>query len=591
VRFGFDVAPGAAPGPRNNTATFNYGDGGSPAATIASTTNTVPFNVTPSGGVTGTGDTFGPVAQGSAFDFVNTFTNSGTGADTFDITIAAPNTFPAGTSFLLLRAPNPPLPARGTNNLVANAAPLVDSNGNGTLDTGQLAVGGSVAIIVRVQLPPGASAPAGSFVVAKSATSATTGSTATDTDTLNGITAATLDLRNTAPNSATPSGAENGGTGAGTNTVINQYPATAGGTTRIPLSVTNTSTQPDNYNLAFSGSTLAAGAAPTPLPAGYTVRFMDLNGAIITNTGNIGAGQTVRFFAEVVPPTGATPATVDIFFRATSASGGGASDFLRDQVVVGTLRAIQIEPNNTGQTFQGSSITYSHTLTNNGNVDETVTLTGANDGAGFTSTNYVDLNNNGVIDAGDTVVPADGVLVAAGQTVNILTRVFAPSQASPGAVNTTTLTATATGVIPNTTAPSDTATDTTTVVAGQLRLVKEQALDANNDGTPEGAFSTTNISAAPGQSILYRITVTNIGTQPVSSIIITDATPGFTTYSVPNAASAATLTDPAGAATPAAQAPGNGATGAFRFEFAQTAPQQLLPGQSLIASFGVRVNG
>lgn len=593
VRFGFDVAPNATPGPHNNTATFNYIDTPGGTTTIPSTTNTVPFNVTPTGGVTGTGDNFGPVPQGSLFDFVNTFTNSGTGPDTFDIALTAPGSFPAGTSFLLLRAPNPPLPARGANNLVANAAPLVDSNGNGIPDTGQLAVGGSVAVIVRVQLPPGTSGNNNGpgFSVSKTATSPSTGSSVIDTDVLTSITPATLDLRNSDPNSTTPPGADNGGAGAGTNNIINTYAANAGGTTRILLSVTNTSTQPDNYNLAFSGSTLANAAAPTALPPGYTVRFVDANGAVITNTGNVLPGQTITFFAEVVPPPTATPATLDLFFRATSASGGSASDFLRDQIVVGTRRAIQIEPNNTGQTFQGSSITYGHTITNSGNVDETVVLTSVNSGANFTNVNYVDVNNNGVIDTGDTLVPPAGILVPAGQTVSILTRVFAPSDASPGAANTTTLTATATGAIPNTTAPSDTATDTTTVVAGQLRLVKEQALDANNDGVEDGAFSTANINAAPGQGIRYRITVTNIGTQPVSSIVITDATPGFTTYFAPTAASAATLTDPAGAASPAAAAPNSGGTGALRFEYALTAGQQLLSGQSVVASFGVRVNG
>ncbi len=549
----------------------------------------MPFNITPTGGVTGTGDTFGPASHGASFDFLNTFTNSGTGADTFDITLAQPGTFPAGTSFLLLRAPAGTTRPAGAA-LVPNAAPLIDTNGNGIPDAGQLVVGESVVVVVRVQLPPGASGNnnGAGFAVSKTATSPRTGSTFPVTDTLTTITAATLDLRNTQANSATPSGADNGGTGAGTNNVINTYPATPGTATRIPLSATNTSTQPDSYNLAFS--TTNAFAPATALPAGYTLRFVDVNGAVITNTGSVGAGQTVRFFAEVVPSAGATPQTLDLFFRAISASGGAAapSDFLRDQIQVGTRRAIQITPNNTGQTFQGSSITYSHTITNSGNVDETVTLTSANATPGFTTTNYVDTNNNGVVDAGDVLVPSGGTIrVPAGTTVNILTRVFTPSQASPGAADTTTLTAAGTGTVGGVAAPTGTATDTTTIVVGQLQLLKEQALDANNDGVPDGAFSVSNINAAPGQSIRYRITVTNTGTQPVSNIVITDATPGFTTYTI---AGPATLAVPGGTTTPATVAPADGGTGALRFEFATTPPQQLLPGQSIVATFGVRVN-
>src|SRR5207248_10509006 len=47
-----------------------------------------------------------------------------------------------------------------------------------------------------------------------------------------------------------------------------------------------------------------------------------------------------------------------------------------------------------------------------------------------------------------------------------------------------------------------TATDNSTVISGDLTLLKEQALDANLDGSPDGAYGTTDITtgALPGKA-------------------------------------------------------------------------------------------
>ena len=60
-----------------------------------------------------------------------------------------------------------------------------------------------------------------------------------------------------------------------------------------------------------------------------------------------------------------------------------------------------------------------------------------------------------------------------------------------GVVNTTTLTATTAGLINGAPVPSVVfATDATTVIAGNLVLIKAQALDAACDGTADTAYST-----------------------------------------------------------------------------------------------------
>ena len=77
------------------------------------------------------------------------------------------------------------------------------------------------------------------------------------------------------------------------------------------------------------------------------------------------------------------------------------------------------------------------------------------------------------------------------------------------------------------------ATDTTTVIAGHIGLLKEQALDPTCTNTIVGAFVVTDIvnsQAVPGACVRYRITVTNKGTVNVANVVVNDATPFNTVY-------------------------------------------------------------
>ena len=123
----------------------------------------------------------------------------------------------------------------------------------------------------------------------------------------------------------------------------------------------------------------------------------------------------------------------------------------------------------------------------------------------------------------------------------ILVRVQAKSSAPSGAQNVSTLSATVNGTVngePNvevdgvsTPAPATTTNeDTAVVVAGDVTLEKFQAIDAACDGTPDGAYQQSLAQAEPGQCIVYRITATNTGTVVAENLVITDATPSFTTY-------------------------------------------------------------
>jgi len=223
--------------------------------------------------------------------------------------------------------------------------------------------------------------------------------------------------------------------------------------------------------------------------------------------------------------------------------------------------------------FPSGTVVYEHTLTNNGNVVEggalgELVLSAANSTAApgnalpdFSTVLYIDTNNNGVLDAPDQVITGanfhvvtatgtsgagtgNGVAgLAIGESVRIFAKVQAPASATPGTTDSLAVLAQAVGTINGINPPSATNTDTTNVIGGQIRLDKTQALDANCDGdfgdvaagsfrADSVAFTNTNLSALPGECIMYRIEATNEGVSSVTDIVINDTTPAFTKLSV-----------------------------------------------------------
>jgi trimeric autotransporter adhesin len=562
LTFQVNIAAGLPVSTLNNTARYGYFDGATVQPNV--NTNTFTFSVNQTAAATFTGQTVASAAQGSTVTYNNTLTNNGNGTDTFDITVGTG--FPVGTAYTLFKADG--------------VSPLLDTNGNGIPDTGPVAAGATYNVVLNVTLPSGALG--GPYSVGKTATSAFNPTVApVAVDTLTAIVANTVDLTN---NSALP-GAPGAGPGVEvaavtTNTVL------PGATTRFTLFVNNTSATGDTFNL--SASTDATFAALS-LPAGWTVVFRNAAGTVITNTGVIAGGGNVQVFADVTVPANqvAIPAPgADLYFRVVSPASG-AVDRKHDAVIVQTVRSVQLVPNNSGQVFPGGSVVYAHTLTNAGNVAEntgganTISLALADSQGVFTSVVYLDANSSNTIDAGDVVIntPADLGPVAAGQAVRLLVRVSAVSGAGVGVIDTTTLTATTAGVINGVAAPAVvTVIDGTTVISGNLVLVKEQALDANCDGVADTAFGTATVStgAIPGACIRYRITVTNNGVADVATVVVSDSIPTFTTYHG---------TIVAASTQGAVTAPAAGAVGTV-----SVAVGTLTPSQSVVITFGVRID-
>jgi uncharacterized repeat protein (TIGR01451 family) len=599
LTFQVSINSGVAPGFINNTAQYLT------STQAVTNTNTASYQVLQTASVVANGSvtnatngvgepvTVASAAAGSTINFTNVIWNRGNAPDTFVIAMAGQATWPAGTTFTLLQAD-------GVTSLVSNTTPTIPvfagscAAGFETDATNQFC---GYRVILRVQLP--ANATGGPYSITKTATSSFDNAKSdTVIDTLTAVTANTVDVtNNTARSDSTPAGtavAGNaattgfGATGATVITTNTVTPSTTNpSTTRFRLFVNNTGAVNDSFNLSVAGT-----------PAGWSVVFRSDGGAgncstvggTITTTGTINAAANRLVCAEVTVPSTtsnqAAPATYPLDFTVTSSTNPAVSDVKRDAVTVNTVNAVSLTPNNTQQTFPGGSITYTHNITNVGNVSENISfaagfLTDSRSAAGYTSAAYVDGNNNGVFDPGVDDVPANLVststtfALGVNATRAIFVRVFAPGSAT-GAdpANVTTLTARY-----NAGAASTSATDTTSVTDG-LVLAKQQRT-VNCDGTSPGTYSAAPIPAgpltAPGRCLQYQVTGQNTTAANITLVVINDNIPGSTkqinTCGAP-ATTAGTVTSPG---------PGNSGTVS-----ATVGP--LTPSQTVIVTFCVQID-
>ena len=168
--------------------------------------------------------------------------------------------------------------------------------------------------------------------------------------------------------------------------------------------------------------------------------------------------------------------------------------------------------------------------------------------------------------------------LAPGQSITIFDKVTAPSGALVGVVDATTLTVTTANGTYTSGAPGNAvATDSTTVIAGNVSLVKTQGLDAACSGTPSGGYVLTTITtgAIPGACIDYQITVQNLGSANATAVTVSDATPAFTILSTAPAVTLGAITAPI---------PAVGSAGTVTATVGT-----LTPGQSAVLTFGVKI--
>jgi uncharacterized repeat protein (TIGR01451 family) len=549
---------GVKKGTINDSTTDAFADG-------QSTTTPTPDVITKST-TQGTPVTFGVTAGGGEPIVVH---NTGNVTEAFNITVNK-NSLPTGSIVELFKSDG--------------VTPLTDTNGDGVVDTGPIASGATYQVISKVTLPSGFSSTTPINTILTSAP--VTNSSATDTITLviDKVVASTVDLHNGDATDST--GAIVGASGKDTGQYIDTKSTKPGQATNFPLTIDNKGATGDNYNLSTSPA----------LPAGWTVQYYladgagNPTGAPITNTGNVPSGGTVKLVAVVTPPANAPAGDQEVIFKVASPATG-LTDVMSDRVTVETNRILSLQNDRTGQVAPGGTVVYKHTLTNNGNIVEgatagTLPFTLTNDQAanGWVTSLYVDLNNDGVADANELVTGSDLAAktgsIARGASVNLLIKVQAPVNATAGTPSAVVLTIKPT-VVGGQSVADLVNTDLTTVTSGQVRLVKEQSL-ANCSTGVAGTYTQNTVSAKPGECVKYRITATNEGNADVTNVVISDATPAYTTLKVIASASPvatnATLSTSTAALT-------DGSTGTIAAE-----KTPLVPNTSAVLEFVIKVN-
>lgn len=477
--------------------------------------------------------------------------NTGAGTDTFNVfpptAGATVSNFPSGTTFLLFRSDG--------------FTPLTDSNNDGVVDTGPVNAAGSYLVRVVAVLPP--SGAAGTYDAILTAQSTNTTTSTNTVGVRARIVGSTVDLRNYLPGVG-----GNGQTAAGEGAAVNTVSANPNTNALFGLAVVNTGTIADSFDLSYNVNngayTVATGfTTVTALPSGFVLKFYRDNGSTCTalgaevnNTGVIAPGATLNICAVVTIPALAPAGNYELYFRVLSPTTWtvgnfttSSADVKRDRLTVNLLRSVAISPNNSGQGFPGGSVQYCHTITNSGNgAENALVVTQSNQslngttGWGQYATFYADTNRNCILDGVESGTPASTsasvTALAAGATTNIIVVVQVPGAAAAGQTNVSTFTLSgSTGIT------AAVVTDTTTVVLGQIQLIKDQVLDAScNTLGAVGDFTQANLDAittfaqtqittgaVPGACVIYRVRATNVGTQSVTAVTINDVAPPNTT--------------------------------------------------------------
>ena len=406
--------------------------------------------------------------------------------------------------------------------------------------TGTIAKGGKYKLVAKITLPASYANAANPNLTATLLVKPKSNPAQT-ADTLDliitKVTPATVDLHNGTgadQDNATGTVGANVGTGKDASQYANAASVLPGNSVTFPLSVDNLGSVSDNFNLSHN------------LPAGWDVKFYIADaagtgptGSPITNTGNIIQGGNTKLVVVVTPPAGETARNVDANFTVRSASTN-LTDTLSNRVIVQADRKLVLNQDRIGQVAPGGTVVYKHTLTNNSNLVEGETAAGipftlTSSNTDWAASLYIDNNNDGLIDANDTLVTGIALTfpgnagIAKGATVNLLVKVQAPVNATVGTQNPVVLTFNPVDYNGITHDPLKN-TDLTTVTEGQVRLVKDQYLaNCTTGAAVSGTYTQMTVSAKPGECVKYRIVATNEGNATVTNVVISDNTPSYTT--------------------------------------------------------------
>lgn len=478
-------------------------------------------NETPAGGgddkITKSGQQGVPVVFGNSTtdgDMVVVH-NSGDRVDTYNFDITG---LPSGAIVTILKSDG--------------ATPVTDTNGDGTPDTGPIQPQQSEKFVVRVTFPSTYSTetPVNLELVS---TSITNGVKDTLDLIIDKVTGKKVDVVSR-PDPSDPT--KDKGQGAGTNTPVETDQTPPGTPTEFDVTVKNPGSTPDNYDIHVPS-----------VPPGWTVEIVEkkpdgsCSSTTATNTGTLQAGESKSYCLVVTPPTTAQPGDKGTITVNVESPSSGAKDHIVYEVTTEEVRALTFNPDNEGQIAPGGTITHKHTLKNTGNITEALNsgydlnLTYTSTLPGATTSVYVDVNKDGVLDLSELITDSktlndllvDGL--SPNETVDIYVKIEAPTSAQPGATDTTIVTLTPENPTTGKQLPPIKVTDLTTINLGQVRLEKTQALAAGCTAVPAAAdFKITDLTAKPGDCVYYKISAKNEGNVAATNVVINDKVPSYT---------------------------------------------------------------
>lgn len=534
------------------------------------------------------------VAQTEVILFSNFIWNDApAGTDTFDITIDSindregnplTNAFPIDTSFTLLKGDG--------------QTPLLDTNGNGIPDTGPVASGEYVEVVLRAQMPLdifGNNGGAG-WSVTKIATSGADSTLANAvTDNLQSVATATVDLTNDATGTL--------GAGAGPEvSPLTTLIIAPGGSDVFQLWIENTSDRPDAYLLDYSDQNPFVTGS---LPADWSISLNEDGGSFDCSTLSattqssafvVLAAEKKLFCATVSIGNLAvsSPSPTEIYFRVRSDSTG-ALDIKTDAVSIPSQPALGIETDMTGQMEPGGTITYPHIITNTGNENlecVNVALSDTRAAEGWTSVAYLDADADGALTGADVLLTDQNLAI--GADLRILINIFAPTTEPLSVLNATDVEAQGyadDGLVGcSGTLLTDSVEDATTTTNTDMVINKNQALDADCDGIADGVaantdpaapFALASFTVLPQQCVVYRLVAQNQGVSILYNAEIRDVVPGFTTYVGSAESCIASDADVCTFNSPPADGSSRG--------LINVTSAQLLPGGTVTVFFGIRV--
>ncbi|KPA16700.1 secreted protein containing DUF11 [Candidatus Magnetomorum sp. HK-1] len=198
---------------------------------------------------------------------------------------------------------------------------------------------------------------------------------------------------------------------------------------------------------------------------------------------------------------------------------------------------------------------------------------------------YLDSNNNGVLDFGDSIWNNGDDISTISATIFL--RTVLAENLPAGFQDTTVLTA---KLDIGQESFIEKVTDITRIIAsgrGDMHSTKSVAIDTDcdtqlSDESPENQSFNAAKSIAPGECAIYQIYFLNQGLGKLHDIVVKDETPAFSTY-ISN--SAVVVSVPSGITPGEITVPANNGRGSIIWPF----EGELLPGGSGIVSYEVRV--